>query len=144
MPKTVLVPVDFTELGLLDKVTSHLKALAVADKLNIHFLSVIPSYESFVGFAFPGQDKLTSDKQRIEIALSTLKESLSHIDIPNSTTQFYVSIGNPRDKILETAKKIQADLIVIGSRNPGMKTYLLGSTASSVVSYAESSVLVVR
>ncbi|MEX5897255.1 universal stress protein [Proteus vulgaris] len=46
-------------------------------------------------------------------------------------------------KILETAKKIQAELIVIGSRNPGMKTYLLGSTASSVVSYAESSVLVV-
>ncbi|MCM2365879.1 universal stress protein [Proteus terrae] len=144
MTKTVLVPVDFTELGLLDKVVSHLKALSVANKLNIHFLSVIPSYESFVGFAFAGQDRLASDKQRIEIALSTLKENLSHIDIPNSTTQFYVSIGNPRDKILETAKKIQAELIVIGSRNPGMKTYLLGSTASSVVSYAESSVLVVR
>lgn len=144
MTKTVLVPVDFTELSLLDKVVTHLKALSAADKLNIHFLSVIPSYESFVGFAFVGQDRLANDKQRIEIALSTLKESLSHIDIPNSTTQFYVSVGNPRDKILETAKKIQTDLIVIGSRNPGMKSYLLGSTASSVVSYAESSVLVVR
>ena len=53
-----------------------------------------------------------------------------------------MSIGNPRDKILKP-QKIQAELIVIGSRNPGMKTYLLGS-ASSVVSYAESSVLVVN
>ncbi|MCD4641984.1 universal stress protein [Proteus mirabilis] len=107
-------------------------------------LSVIPSYESFVGFAFGNQDRLANDKQRIEIALSTLNDSLSHIEIPNSTSQSYISVGNPRDRILETAKKIQADLIVIGSRNPGMKTYLLGSTASSVVSYAESSVLVVR
>lgn len=144
MTKTVLVPIDFTELGLLDKVVTHLKALAMADKLNIHFLSVIPSYESFVGFAFGNQDRLANDKQRIEIALSTLNDSLSHIEIPNSTSQSYISVGNPRDRILETAKKIQADLIVIGSRNPGMKTNLLGSTASSVVSYAESSVLVVR
>ena len=37
MTKTVLVPIDFTELGLLDKVVTHLKALAMADKLNIHF-----------------------------------------------------------------------------------------------------------
>ena len=80
MTKTVLVPIDFTELGLLDKVVTHLKALAMADKLNIHFLSVIPSYESFVGFAFGSQDRLANDKQRIEIALSTLNDSLSHIE----------------------------------------------------------------
>lgn len=144
MTKTILVPVDFTELGLLDKVVSHLKSLSCADELNIHFLSVISSYESFVGFAFVGQDRLASDKQRIEIALSTLKEGVSHVEIPNSTIQFYVAIGNPREKILETAQKIQAELIIIGSRNPGMKSYLLGSTASSVVSYANTSVLVVR
>ncbi|MEX5897256.1 hypothetical protein AB6H17_11170 [Proteus vulgaris] len=48
MTKTVLVPVDFTELGLLDKVVSHLKALSVADKLNIHFLSVIPKVTSLL------------------------------------------------------------------------------------------------
>ncbi|MEX5486116.1 hypothetical protein IC611_11570 [Proteus mirabilis] len=58
MTKTVLVPIDFTELGLLDKVVTHLKALAILYKLNIHFLSVIPSYESFVGFAFAAKTVL--------------------------------------------------------------------------------------
>lgn len=144
MTKTVLVPIDFTELGLLDKVASHIKTLACAEELHIHFLSVIPSYESFVGFAFAAQDKLASDKQRIEIALSTLKESVSHIQFPNCKIEYYALIGNPRDKILDYAKIIQASLIIIGSRNPGIKTYLLGSTASSVVSYANVSVLVVR
>ncbi|WP_202215019.1 universal stress protein, partial [Klebsiella pneumoniae] len=53
-------------------------------------------------------------------------------------------IGRPKDKILERAEAISADLIIIGSRRPSISTYLLGSTAAAVVRYAKTSVLVVR
>ena len=49
-----------------------------------------------------------------------------------------------KDKILERAEAISADLIIIGSRRPSISTYLLGSTAAAVVRYAKTSVLVVR
>lgn len=46
--------------------------------------------------------------------------------------------------MLSEAESINADLIVIGSRNPSISTHLLGSNASGIVSYAKISVLVVR
>ncbi len=46
--------------------------------------------------------------------------------------------------ILETAKAVNADLIVIGSHRPTMGNFLLGPNAARVVRHAESSVFVVR
>jgi nucleotide-binding universal stress UspA family protein len=46
--------------------------------------------------------------------------------------------------ILETAKEIGADLIVIASHRPGLQDYFLGSTAARVVRHAECAVLVDR
>ena len=53
-------------------------------------------------------------------------------------------MGTPRDEILRVAEEISADLIVIGSRRPGMSTYFLGSTASMVIQNSKISVLTVR
>lgn len=52
--------------------------------------------------------------------------------------------GNIYTGILETAKKVKADLIIIGSHRPTMSDFLLGPNAARVVRHAESSVLVVR
>ena len=46
--------------------------------------------------------------------------------------------------ILEYAKKIEADLIVIASHRPDLLDYFLGSTAARVVRHAECAVLVDR
>jgi nucleotide-binding universal stress UspA family protein len=52
--------------------------------------------------------------------------------------------GGIYHEILEEAKAITADLIVMSSHRPAMKTYFLGSNAGHVVRYAKCSVLVVR
>jgi nucleotide-binding universal stress UspA family protein len=52
--------------------------------------------------------------------------------------------GGIYHEILEEAKQIGADLIVMSSHRPAMKTYFLGSNAGHVVRYAKSSVLVLR
>ena len=46
--------------------------------------------------------------------------------------------------ILEESQAVNADLIVMASHRPAMKTYFLGSNAGYVVRYASCSVLVVR
>ena len=52
--------------------------------------------------------------------------------------------GNIYTGILETAEKVEADLIIIGSHRPTMSDFLLGPNAARVVRHAECSVLVVR
>jgi len=57
-------------------------------------------------------------------------------------------INSPRPVdyvILEYAEEKQIDLIVMGTRGiTGFKKFLLGSTASSVVTYAHCTVMVVK
>ena len=52
--------------------------------------------------------------------------------------------GGIYHEVLEEAKVMQADLVVMSSHRPAMKTYFLGSNAGHVVRYAKCSVLVVR
>jgi len=52
--------------------------------------------------------------------------------------------GGIYHEILEEAKAYNADLIVMSSHRPAMRSYFLGSNAGHVVRYATCSVLVVR
>lgn len=53
--------------------------------------------------------------------------------------------GDPRSVIVDEAKEWDADLIVVGSHGySGLKRWLLGSVAHSIVSHAPCSVEVVR
>ncbi|WAI00383.1 universal stress protein [Methanogenium organophilum] len=57
----------------------------------------------------------------------------------------HMVIGDPRDEILETAKEIGADLIILGSAGKGMtKRFLLGSVSTSVVTQSPIATLVVH
>jgi nucleotide-binding universal stress UspA family protein len=61
---------------------------------------------------------------------------------PNETL---VRNGNPVNEILNVAKEIDADLIVLGSHGRGMaKRFLLGSVSDRVLEYANCSVLIVK
>jgi nucleotide-binding universal stress UspA family protein len=66
----------------------------------------------------------------------------SGIDLKRISTT--VRQGGIYHEILEEAADIGADLIVMTSHRPAMRTYFLGSNAGHVVRYATCSVLVVR
>ena len=53
--------------------------------------------------------------------------------------------GRPSDKIVETAKEQQCDLIVIGSRGlGGIKEFFLGSVSDRVAHHAHCPVLIIK
>ncbi len=64
--------------------------------------------------------------------------------IEPARVSYAVRQGGIYHEILEEAAAIKADLIVMTSHRPAMRTYFLGSNAGHVVRYAKCSVLVVR
>ncbi|EHM3376300.1 universal stress protein UspF, partial [Salmonella enterica subsp. enterica serovar Kedougou] len=114
------------------------------DDAKVHFLTVIPSlpYYASLGLAYsaelPAMDDLKAE------AKSQLEAIIKKFNLPADRVQVHVAEGSPKDKILEMAKKLPADMVIIASHRPDITTYLLGSNAAAVVRHAECSVLVVR
>ena len=77
-----------------------------------------------------------------EVVEQSIAKSFCDADVPY---EWRFEIGHPVEKILEVAKKQEADLIVIGTRGQGgWKRLLLGSVSDSVLHHAPCSVLLVN
>jgi nucleotide-binding universal stress UspA family protein len=59
--------------------------------------------------------------------------------------RFVTAAGNPAEEILAAADRLDSDLIIVGSRQPGrVRRALLGSTAAEILHRARRPVLVVK
>ncbi|STU62005.1 Universal stress protein G [Klebsiella pneumoniae subsp. ozaenae] len=142
MYKTIIMPVDVFEMALSDKAVRHAEFLAQQDGV-IHLLHVLPVPASFT------MSRFTADLRRFEEHLqheaeTRLQTMVSHFSIDPSRIKLHVRFGSVRDMVNELASEINADVVVIGSRNPSISTHLLGSNASSVIRHAHIPVMVVR
>ncbi|WP_258962932.1 universal stress protein, partial [Klebsiella pneumoniae] len=76
------------------------------------------------------------------------KEKLSELvkknGLAEDASHLYVRSGNVRDQVIALADELKADVVIVGSRNPGIQTHLLGSEAANIVRYAHVPVFVVR
>lgn len=142
MYRSVLVPIDLSEADLTRQLIPQVEIHAKTAK--VHFLAVIPSVPMYasLGLAYSGE---FPDKNGLQAkALLKLEDIVKQFNIPEGRVQTHVVYGPPKDQILKVADAIAADLIIIASHQPGISTYLLGSTASAVVRHAHCPVLVVR
>ena len=129
-------------MSLSDKAVRHAEFLAQQDGV-IHLLHVLPGSASFT------MSRFTADLRRFEEHLqheaeTRLQTMVSHFSIDPSRIKLHVRFGSVRDMVNELASEINADVVVIGSRNPSISTHLLGSNASSVIRHAHIPVMVVR
>ena len=134
MYETILVPVDLShrEAGR--------KALEIArrmggDEARIVALYVAGDVPNFIANHIP-------EGVREEHIATARAELSSRADEVGAECE--IRAGHPATVILEYAKEIGADLIVIASHRPGLQDYLLGSTAARVVRHADCTVLVER
>lgn len=142
MYNTILMPVDVFEMELSDKAIRHAEFLAQSEGI-IHLLHVLPQSSAmlFRGFA--------ADLRRFEEHLSKeakekLDSMVSHFSIPQQRIKTEIRFGSVRDEVNNAAKELNADVIIIGSKNPSITTHLLGSNAASVIRYATVPVFVIR
>lgn len=145
MYKTILVPVDISEDELTTKALQHAVYIAKLEGAKLHLFHAIPDISRFsISYSYHYDMLRSFANKALERVQEQLQELADGIDLPNEQVEFSAVFGSARDKVLELAEKINADLIVIGSRRPSISTHLLGSNASGIVAYAKQSVLVVR
>ena len=135
----ILVPVDLAHVDSARHVAKVAKSLAETGKSEVVLLNVVPSVPGFVAAELPSdhEDKLLAR------AKDELKMLAGELGI-GSPGKVMVRTGRPHNEILQVADDVDADLIVVGSHQPGLQDYLLGSVAGKVVRHAKCSVFVDR
>jgi universal stress protein G len=136
----ILVPVDLADADLAKSAIATAVLLARASGGSIRLLNVLAMTPVMLAEYVP-PDFDAQQRQSAEEALAIVAKEAG-VGPGHITT--VVRQGGVYHEVLEEAKTMEADLIVMSSHRPAMKTYFLGSNASHVVRYARCSVLVVR
>ena len=141
MFKTILVPVDLGEVEAarpaIDKAVEIARSSPESSIRLIYVRPIVPvTYMEFMPPAFDEEQQADADRRLAELA--------ARVDLPADRVSSVVGLGSVYNEVLNQADRIGADLIVVGSHQPSMATYLLGSNASTIVRHAKCSVLVVR
>jgi nucleotide-binding universal stress UspA family protein len=153
----ILVPVD----GSAASINAVKKSIEAAKKINgtIKLLSVvhIDSLQNYIrykrqwsqvdGSAIseldPEQKKI--EEKMKENAVRMLKSVVERLDFSNIHTEEEVMIGEPYEVILETARKENFDLIVMGNRGfSKIKRFFVGSVTQRVIADSPCPVLVIH
>jgi nucleotide-binding universal stress UspA family protein len=140
MFKRILVPVDLADTDLAKAAIETAVSLSHASGGSIRLLNVLPTTPVMLAEYVPA-DFDAQQRQTAEEALAIIAKE-SGTDSRHITTT--VRQGGTYHEVLEEAKSYHADLIVMSSHRPAMRTYFLGSNAGHVVRFAKCSVLVVR
>ncbi|MBI3354311.1 MAG: universal stress protein [Nitrospirae bacterium] len=137
--KSILVPFDGSEFS--KKALGRACKLSKVDNAEITVLYVIPHYEEMIEFL-----KTESIKKGL------LEEAQKIIDVAREIGSGYgiaiktdVRDGHAGEKIIESAKMLKNDLIVMGAHGwRGVSKAIMGSTTERVIMNASCPVLVVK
>jgi nucleotide-binding universal stress UspA family protein len=140
MFKSILVPIDLADTDLAMPAIATAATLSQTYGGTVRLLNVLPMTPVMLAEYVPA-DFDSQQRQSSEEALAAVAAK-SGIDTTRISS--VVRQGGIYHEILQEAAAVKADLIVMTSHRPAMRTYFLGSNAGHVVRYATCSVLVVR
>ncbi len=135
--KSVLVPIDFSELSY--------EAIApareyVEDESALKLIHVLTPLHPADPAAMWNTLDNEQRKQKVKSFLGSKLGEMGYKEI-----QIEVAIGDPSTHIVDYAKEIEADLIVMPSHgHKGVSRFLLGSVAERVVRLSPCPVLVLK
>lgn len=140
MPKNILLPIDLSDPRTSGKALKAALEL-VGPKTTLHVVCVLPQfgYSQVASYFSPDFEKK---------ALKKLGQDLTawvDANVPEEVSvKPHVLHGTVYHEVLAAAKKLKADLIVLGAHRPELKDYFLGPNAARIVRHAKQSVYVVR
>ncbi len=129
----ILCPVNLRHLEVDDR--AYEEAIAMAERRGAKLLvaTVAPEMERNLNI----RDSKAYWGERLEKFVAA--HPSKHVEV-----ETVVRTGAVHRQILKLAEERKVDLIVMESANPKIQDYLLGTTASHVVTHAKCSVYVVR
>lgn len=115
--------------------------LSKVDSAAVTVLYVIPRYQEMIGF-FKSESIKESLYQEAKKIIDAAKEIASGQGVNISTE---IEEGNASDEIVETAARLESDLIIMGTHGwRGVNKVIMGSTTERVIMNASIPVLTVR
>jgi nucleotide-binding universal stress UspA family protein len=140
MYRRILVPIDLSDVELAKPAIATALMMAKESNGSVRLINVLPvtpvMLAEYVPPDFEAQQRVSAEEA---IAIVAGETGLAPDKMSTAVLQ-----GNVDREILDEAKRMRADLIVMSSHRIGVRTYFLGSNAGHVVRYAACSVLVVR
>jgi nucleotide-binding universal stress UspA family protein len=140
--QTILVPVDFSAHS--DKALDCALMLAKTFGAQVHLLH---AYHLPIQVATPDQVIIPRDFWTAvrDSAARKLEKALHKVEAAGITGETHLAELPPAQAITQTAEKISADLIVMGTRGlTGLKHVLLGSVAERTIRSAPCPVMTVK
>lgn len=139
MIQTILIPVDFSETSSQALQTGKEFAKKLGG-VKVVLLHVVEEIEYYPGFVMPPifEELQENARKELDNVAQELRAEGLLVDVE-------VGIGSPSQKIVQLAKSLPVDLIVMGTHGrTGVSHALLGSIAEKVVRKAHCPVMTVR
>ncbi len=140
--QTILVPVDGSKGS--DLALAKAREMADLQKSKVIILNVISNLMSNP-YLLEHEHKLEINKVFSQQAKGTLDEALKFFEGYEGEVETEVRLGDPAQEVIDFAKEIDVDLVIMGNR--GLNAFsrvMMGSVSNRVLNHVESSVLIVK
>jgi nucleotide-binding universal stress UspA family protein len=140
--KRIMLPVDFSRHS--DRAAEYAVWAARVSKATVHLVHVIsnPADAIYEPEEQPHWVMVTHAQEKAMALLEQLGRRCLPPDCPR---EMHVLVGDPYEKLIEIARSLTPDLIVMSTHGRGGVAHLvMGSVAEKVVRHAPCPVLVVR
>ncbi len=144
----ILLAIDGTKHS--DSAVETIKNFQFSETDEIKIVSVVDmalplAIDIYAGYVPTTSEIETTARENAEKVLETTSQKIREIVSADVFISTEILFGSPESRIVETAEKFGADLIIVGSHGYNRwERLLLGSVSDSVVHHAPCSVLVVR
>lgn len=135
--KNVLVATAFSEN--CERTLNHAKSITMTYNATLHLVHFV---EPLPASAFTYAGSTLIDEQRFQGAKQKLDLVAQKFDIPSENC--YLEEALPKAGIINLAKKLQIDLIVIGNHGDTLLASITGCTANSVLHHSLCDILIVK
>ncbi len=140
MYRNILLPIDLHEESSWRMALPTAIQYCRSAEPRLHVLNVVPNLAIGVSAYLPED----AGEKMTESASAALVAFVAENFPDTIDAHCLVGQGSVYQAILEIAKTVDADLIIMASHRPALSDYLLGPNAARVVRHASCSVLVVR
>lgn len=140
MFSNILVPLHLDYTDNHEKLfAGALEVLADGGKLSLLYVNENKAH----GSVYPILDEENEKHYNHEAYLDLQKIAQKHA-LPEDIVNYNIRDGSAHREILEEARRIKADAIVMMATKPGLGSYFISSTPERVVRHAACSVFVIR
>ena len=138
MYSRILVPVDIDNTDKLTKALDIAARTAKDSDATVVFVAVVDAVPTTSARPEGDRIKAQLDSFAADQAKAHTIKTADHVAL---RSDFRLSVGAD---IIDSAKKMDCDLVIMASHVPGIKDHILSSNAGYVASHAPMSVYVVR